>query len=97
MPNINVMRVPPGKDEVVPDHPLVVPLGEGVIGAAFKRSLPVMYVDPQLSGSQHEAAYLYSEESAGAAGSQGASAPSGASAASAESAASAAAASSRNG
>lgn len=91
---VQTLVLAPGKDEVVPDHPLVVPLGEGVIGAAFKRSLPVMYVDPQLSGSQHEAAYLYSEENAGAAGSQGASAPFGASAASAASPASAASAAS---
>jgi len=55
----------PSKDYVVPRQPLVVPLGEGVIGAAFKRSLPVMYVDPLLSDSQHEAAYLYSEGEGG--------------------------------
>lgn len=62
---VQTLVMAPGKDDVVPPHPLIVPLGEGVIGAAFKRSLPVMYVDPQLSGSPHEAAYLYSEEEPG--------------------------------
>lgn len=38
---------------------LSVPLGEGVIGAAFKRSEFVMYIDPELTGSTEDGAYLY--------------------------------------
>lgn len=38
---------------------LAVPLGEGVIGAAFKRSEFVMYIDPELTGSTADGAYLY--------------------------------------
>lgn len=39
--------------------PLRVPLNEGVVGAAFKRTAVVCYVDPNLSGSRDDAAYLY--------------------------------------
>jgi len=41
--------------------PFAVPLGEGVVGAAFKRSEFVMYIDPALTGSKEDAAYLYDE------------------------------------
>ena len=44
---------------LLPARPLVVPLGEGVVGAAFKRSDFVIYVDPALSGNAEDAAYLY--------------------------------------
>lgn len=40
---------------------LDVPLGEGVVGAAFKRSEFVMYIDPALTGSTEDAAYLYDQ------------------------------------
>ncbi|WP_177200829.1 metallophosphoesterase [Roseateles sp. YR242] len=59
---IQALVLSPTKPYLIPRHPLVVPLGEGVIGAALKRSQPVMYVDPLLSGSKHEAAYLYAGE-----------------------------------
>lgn len=36
-----------------------VPLNEGVVGAAFKRSAPVCYVHPELSGRHDDSAYLY--------------------------------------
>lgn len=38
---------------------LTIPLGEGVVGAAMKRRAVVAYVDPRLSGSRDDAAYLY--------------------------------------
>jgi hypothetical protein len=38
---------------------LVVPLNEGVVGAAFKRAAPSSYVDPRLTGSTDYGAYLY--------------------------------------
>jgi predicted phosphodiesterase len=41
--------------------PLDVPLGEGIVGAAFKRSEVVIYIDPSLTGSTDDAAYLYNQ------------------------------------
>ncbi len=41
--------------------PMSVPLGEGVLGAALKRSAVVFYIDPELSGSTDDAAYLYQD------------------------------------
>lgn len=41
---------------------LEVPIGEGIVGAAFKTSDFVMYVDPKVSGSSDDAAYLYQSD-----------------------------------
>ena len=49
----------PGPTQGAALLPLDVPLGEGVVGAAFKRSEFVMYIDPALTGSTDDAAYLY--------------------------------------
>ena len=48
----------PGSD-AAESLPLEIPLSEGVVGAAFKRTAVVCYVDPGLSGSRDDAAYLY--------------------------------------
>ena len=53
-----VLECPPGVKEQ-PGPPLVVPLGEGVVGAALKRTAVVCYVDPALSGNRNDAAYLF--------------------------------------
>lgn len=41
--------------------PFVVPLAEGVVGAALKRRAVVFYIDPSLSGKRNDAAYLYDD------------------------------------
>ena len=46
-----------GQGSVEPAQPLTIPLGEGVVGAAFKRSDFVIYIDPALVGA--DAAYLF--------------------------------------
>lgn len=49
-----------GNDKPVKE--LEVPIGEGVVGAAFKKSDFVMYVDPKVSGTGDDAAYLYQSD-----------------------------------